>query len=95
MHVISRNWHKTNQIHHKDEETHVSAIYIAGGSEFHAQDRNPLWSLTARQNLEELGLNLNFDDVSKMSKGQFHAKASKAMSKLAFEYLLKDKFTNP
>ena len=62
---------------------------------FHAQDRNPLWSLTARQNLEELGLNLNFDDVSKMSKGQFHAKASKAMSKLAFEYLLKDKITNP
>ena len=61
---------------------------------FHAQDSNPLrndWSLTARQNLEELGLNLNFNEISKMSKGQFHAKASKAMSKLAFEYLLKEK----
>ena len=61
---------------------------------FHAQDRNPLkndWSLTARQNLEELGLNLNFDDIRKMSKLQFHAKLSKAMSKLAFEYLIKEK----
>ena len=55
---------------------------------------NPLkndWSLTARQNLEELGLNLNFDDIRKMSKLQFHAKLSKAMSKLAFEYLIEEK----
>ena len=61
---------------------------------FHAQDKKPGkndWSLTARQNLEELNLNLDFEDIRKMSKFQFHSKASKAMSKLAFEYLLKEK----
>ena len=61
---------------------------------FHAQYKKPGkndWSLTARQNLEELNLNLDFEDIRKMSKFQFHSKASKAMSKLAFEYLLKEK----
>ena len=61
---------------------------------FHAQDRNPSkndWAITARQNLEELSLNLTYDDIRKLSKLQFHAKLSKAMSKLAFEYLIKEK----
>ena len=61
---------------------------------FHAQDSNPTtndWAVTVRQDLEELELNLNFDEIERLSKEQFKTKVSKAMSKIALKYLLKEK----
>jgi hypothetical protein len=61
---------------------------------FHAQDSNPTkneWAVTVRQDLEELELNLKFYEIKRLSKEQFKTKVSKAMSKIALAYLLKEK----
>ena len=61
---------------------------------FYAQDSNPSkndWALTIRQDLEELDLNVSFNEIKSLSKQQFKTKVSKAMSRIALEYLLKEK----
>ena len=59
---------------------------------FHAQDSAPQrndWSLTCRKDLEEL--NLTFKQIGTQSKNKFKELVAKAITKMAFTYLLTEK----
>ena len=61
---------------------------------FHAQDSAPQrndWSLTCRKDLEELNLNLTFKEIGTQSKNKFKELVAKAITKMAFTYLLTEK----
>ena len=60
----------------------------------HAQDSNPVkndWSLTIRKDLEELSLNLNYEEIKLLSKQNFKSRVYDAITKISFEFLLKEK----
>ena len=49
---------------------------------FHAQDSNPSkndWAVTVRQDLEELELNLTFDEIQCLSKQKFLEQCQKLL----------------
>ena len=61
---------------------------------FHAQDCQPMkndWALACRNDMEELELNLTFDEIRNMSKNRFKSRVSKATTKMALNYLLVEK----
>ena len=61
---------------------------------FHAQDSNSCrndWSLTCRKDLEELSINLSFEEIQSKSKNKFKKLVSEAISSLALSYLNSEK----
>ena len=61
---------------------------------FYAQDPNPLkndWSLTCREDLKSLTINLTYEEIRDLSKDQFKRNVKKAVSIQAFRYLLAEK----
>ena len=61
---------------------------------FHAQDAQPMkndWALTCRKDIEELEINLSYEEIRNMSIPKFKTRVSKAVTKSALQYLLTEK----
>ena len=61
---------------------------------FHAQDANPSrndWSLSCRNDMEELDIKMFYDDIREMSCDSFKKVMSEAILKLALEFLNSEK----
>lgn len=61
---------------------------------FYAQDSNPLkndWSLTCREDLKSLAINLTYEEIRDLSKDQFKRTVKRAVSIQAFRYLMTEK----
>ena len=61
---------------------------------FHAQDSQSLkndWALTCRKDLQELEINLSFDDIKNKSIHTFKSLVAKATTKRALLYLQEEK----
>ena len=61
---------------------------------FYAQDSNPFkndWSLTCREDLSSLAINLTYEEIRTMSKDQFKRTVKKAVSSQAYNYLIGEK----
>ena len=61
---------------------------------FHAQSAQSLkndWALTIKNDLQELDINLSFEDIRRKSKHAFSSLVAKATTKRALTFLLKEK----
>ena len=61
---------------------------------FHAQNAQSLkndWALTIKNDLQELDINLSFEDIKRKSKHAFNSLVAKATTKRALTFLLKEK----
>ena len=72
----------------------IKNIGISISKFFHSQDSNPVkndWVLTCREDLENLNINLSFEEIKDLSKEKFKNIVKKAVSNKAFEYLTTEK----
>ena len=71
----------------EDSKSLISMFFHAQNSQPHKND----WALTCKKDLEELKLELTFDEIKSLSKQRFMTKVSKAVTKLALSYLITEK----